>query len=93
MENQLDTKMDFFEKKINVQIEEMDKSHGNLKSEINNFFNLDEVNFSAINNKGPAEESEMFDLRSINKEITSSMHKGQKVIPQKKKEKYDFMAS
>lgn len=54
---------------------ELDKSHGNLKSEINNFFNLDEVNFSAIGNRGGGnkEESEIFDIQTLSREMTTSI--------------------
>ena len=55
--------METFEKKINYQMTELDKSHGNLKSEMKNFFNLDEMNFSDINGmRNNREESEMFDI-------------------------------
>lgn len=40
--------MDQFEIKINSQLNDIDRSHGHLKNEMNNFFNLDDVDFSVI---------------------------------------------
>ena len=56
-----------------------------MKKEINNFFNLDDVNFSEIGTRNMnREESEMFELRSINQQISGNILPNQFMIPQKK---------
>ena len=84
--------METFEKKINYQMTELDKSHGNLKSEMKNFFNLDEMNFSDINGmRNNREESEMFDIQALNKEFSTEISGKIRPLPLKKKPEYDFM--
>lgn len=70
MERQLEDRMKHIESKIGSQIKDLNRSHGNLKSEINNFYTLDEVNFSVIGTGKNRDESEMFDLRTLNTQIT-----------------------
>ena len=47
----------------------------NVKNEA---FNLDDVNFSVIKEKAPIEESDMFDVRKIDQQITNSLRSNQK---------------
>lgn len=66
--------MNAFESKIKGQITELDRSQGHIKKEINNFFNLDDMNFSVIGSRpSNREESEMFDLHNIKQQITGSV--------------------
>lgn len=85
MQRQLEDRMKFFEAKIGSQLNDLDRSHGNLKNEINNFFNLDEVNFSVIGKGKNREESEMFDLHNLNTQISGSIIQKKPLIPQKQK--------